>query len=99
MESAAWLSVYGRKFRGEGETLESDVEGVDVEGDGRRRGRVRVTDRGTDREGEEDGDYGMSDGEINDFESSSGVKYDPYYGTCFYLCNLCIRILGCVCVS
>jgi len=80
VESAAWLSVYGRKFRGEGETLESDVDGVDVEGDGRRRGRVRVTDRGTDREGEEeDGDYGMSDGEINDFESSSGVDYDPYY--------------------
>ncbi len=67
-ESAAWPSVYGRKFRGEGETFAND--------ESTRRRRVAVLDR---EEEEDDDDYTMSDQEINAFETRYGVEYDPYY--------------------
>mmetsp|Transcript_27835 Transcript_27835/g.50333 ORF Transcript_27835/g.50333 Transcript_27835/m.50333 type:complete len:261 (-) Transcript_27835:244-1026(-) len=71
-ESAAWPSVYARTLWGEGETFEDEGEGGQ-----RRRSRVSVLDR---EEGDvDDEEYGMSDEEIGDFESSSGVEYDPYY--------------------
>jgi len=73
-ESAAWPSVYARKFRGEGETFEND----EPRGGSRRSSRRVST---LDREDDEDDDdeYTMSDEEIADFESSNGVEYDPYY--------------------
>lgn len=71
-ETASWPSVYGRKYRGEGET--TAAEG------GReskwRRSRVSVMDR-EDEDG--DDDFGMTDEQITEFESKYGVEYDPYY--------------------
>ncbi|KAL9184949.1 hypothetical protein ACHAXT_002726 [Thalassiosira profunda] len=71
-ESGGWRSVYGRKFRGEGETLEAERAGE------RQRRRVAVLDREDEDEDEED-EFAMSDDEIADFENRYGVEYDPYY--------------------
>lgn len=70
-ESAAWRSVYGRKFRGEGEATRED------DGRERRRSQVAVLDR--EDEDDDDDEFAMSDEEIADFESRYGVEYDPYY--------------------
>lgn len=70
-ESAQWPSVYGRKFRGEGETFAPEDGGRQSSG---RRSRVSVLDEDEDEE-----EYNMSDSEIADFESKYGVEYDPYY--------------------
>lgn len=71
-ESGAWPSVYGRKFRGEGETVDN--------GDGSERSGSRRRVSTLDRENEEDEEeYTMTDDEIANFESSNGVEYDPYY--------------------
>ena len=84
-ESASWPSVYGRKFRGEGETLESSDE---RNGSGkrskRRRGSVSVLDREEDNDDEllDEDEFNsniMSDEEIKTFETTYGVEYDPYY--------------------
>lgn len=72
-ESAQWPSVYGRKFRGEGETFAPEDGGRQSSG---RRSRVSVLD---DDEDEDEEEYNMSDSEIADFESKYGVEYDPYY--------------------
>eukprot|EP00581_Thalassiosira_minuscula_P007706 CAMPEP_0183710152 /NCGR_PEP_ID=MMETSP0737-20130205/5975_1 /TAXON_ID=385413 /ORGANISM="Thalassiosira miniscula, Strain CCMP1093" /LENGTH=266 /DNA_ID=CAMNT_0025938375 /DNA_START=96 /DNA_END=896 /DNA_ORIENTATION=- len=72
-ESGEWKSVYGRKFRGEGETLEGEADGSS-----RRGRRTAVLDRDEDDDMEDDFD-GMSDEEIDEFESRYGVEYDPYY--------------------
>ena len=72
-ETASWPSVYGRKYRGEGET--TATEG------GReskwRRSRVSVMDREDDDD--DDDDYGMTDEQIAEFEAKYAVEYDPYY--------------------
>jgi len=71
MESAKWLSVYGRKYRGVGETIATAGRDVDgdaterVEGGGRRR-RGRRTGI-LDRDDDEDDDDGDDDG---------GYEYD-----------------------
>ncbi|KAL7530785.1 hypothetical protein ACHAXR_004919 [Thalassiosira sp. AJA248-18] len=76
-ESVQWPSVYGRKFRGEGETVDS---GDDGSKSSRRRARVSVLDRVQEEDDDEyDDEYAMSDDEINTFESKFGVEYDPYY--------------------
>ena len=40
---------------------------------------MAVADRDDDEEDDE-AEYGLSDEEIEDFESQTGVEYDPYYG-------------------
>ena len=80
MESAQWLSVYGRKFRGRGETTGD----TDTEGDVSRNRKSRVAtlnrqDNDYDIDDDEDDEYSMTDSEINTFEKQFGVEYDPYY--------------------
>ncbi|KAL7436729.1 hypothetical protein ACHAXM_008682 [Skeletonema potamos] len=72
-ETSSWPSVYGRKYRGEGETTASEG-GRDNKW---RKSRVSVIDR-EDGDGDDD-DYGMTDEQISEFESKYGVEYDPYY--------------------
>ena len=72
-ETANWPSVYARKYRGEGETTASEGERDSKW----RKSRVSVMDR-EDDDGDDD-DYGMSDDQISEFESTYGVEYDPYY--------------------
>ena len=95
MESARWLSIYGRKFRGRGETTTTvaydDGGGGGAEdGSGTRRRRnnrrrTKVLERDDDDdENDEDGtsssEYDrMSDAEIRNFESTYNIPYDPYY--------------------
>jgi len=78
-ESMNWPSVYARKFRGEGETYANERNSKD----GRKRGRgggVAVLDREDDELLDEDEfNSQMTDEEINAFESTYGVEYDPYY--------------------
>ncbi|KAK1748963.1 hypothetical protein QTG54_000902 [Skeletonema marinoi] len=71
-ETANWPSVYARKYRGEGETTASEGERDSKW----RKSRVSVMDREDDGD---DDDYGMSDDQISEFESTYGVEYDPYY--------------------
>ena len=85
-ESAQWLSVYGRKFRGRGETtIENELNNSDGGGggeeDGRRRKSRRVATLDRDDDDDDDDQYSsqMSDDEISNFESTYGVQYDPYY--------------------
>jgi hypothetical protein len=87
MESAQWLSIYGRKFRGRGETTVAaagDSGGVE-DGSTRRRRNVRQTkvlernDDDDDEDEEENTTYRMSDAEIQNFESAYNIPYDPYY--------------------
>ena len=92
MESARWLSVYGRKYRGEGKGGgagydENDDDGVD-RGGKRRRTRTGVLDRDVENDDDDDDDDDarrsspssrMSDDEILDFEKRYGISYDPYY--------------------
>ena len=69
MESAKWLSVYGRKYRGAGETIATaggDVDGdatERVEGGGRRRRgrRTGILDRDDDDDDDDDGGYEHED--------------------------------------
>ena len=88
-ESAGWPSVYARKFRGEGETIGEGGRGGGFDAAGGTKGkrgspRVAVADRDDDGDDDDDDDdeakYGLSDEEIEDFESQTGVEYDPYYG-------------------
>lgn len=72
-ELSSMPSVYGRYFRGEGETTASEG-GSDSK---RRKSRVSVMDR-EDDDGDDD-DYGMTDEQISEFESKYSVEYDPYY--------------------
>lgn len=84
-ESEGWTSVYGKRRRqsrqdGSSSGLEAQAEG------GRGRGsRTAVLERELeddedDEEDElEDDEYGMTDDEIEDFESKWGVEYDPYF--------------------
>ena len=74
-ETSSWPSVYGRKYRGEGETTATEG-GRDSKW---RRSRVSVMDREDDIEGDDDDDYGMTDEQIAEFETKYGVEYDPYY--------------------
>jgi len=71
-ESSTWPSVYGRKKRGRsgGDADEADDR------EPKRQGRVAILERD---EYEEEDEYGMSDDEIEQFEASYGVEYDPYY--------------------
>jgi hypothetical protein len=85
MESAQWLSIYGRKFRGRGETTAAtadDGDGVE-DGSTRRRRNARQTkvlERNDDDEDEDmSSKYRMSDIEIQNFESTYNIPYDPYY--------------------
>ena len=80
MESAQWLSVYGRKFRGRGETVESS-DGFDSDGEmsRNRKSRVATLDREDEDYDDEDEEYSMTDDEIKAFEKQYGVEYDPYY--------------------
>ena len=79
-ESISWPSVYARKFRGEGETYANERNSKS-DGSRRRRGRgVAVLDREDDELLDEDEfNSQMTDEEINTFESTYGVEYDPYY--------------------
>lgn len=88
MESAKWLSVYGRKYRGRGETTASGRSGggdEDERGEGvgrrRKRSRVATIDNEDDEDYEDDDDAPttMSSDEINAFESQYNIPYDPYY--------------------
>ena len=88
MESARWLSIYGRKFRGRGETTTTvaNDDGGGVEDGGstrRRRNRQRTKVLERDDDDDEDGmssKYNrMSDAEIRNFESTYNIPYDPYY--------------------
>jgi hypothetical protein len=92
MESAQWLSIYGRKFRGRGETTVATADGNDSggveDGSTRRRRNVRQTkvlERNDDDDDDEDENedmsskYRMSDAEIQNFESTYNIPYDPYY--------------------
>ena len=78
-ESMNWPSVYARKFRGEGETFVNERNSKD--GSRRKRGRgVAVLDReGDELLDEDEFNSQMTDEEINTFESTYGVEYDPYY--------------------
>ena len=79
-ESASWPSVYGRKFRGEGETVESSEERNGSNKRSKRRGSVSVLDREDDELDEDEFNSKiMSDEEIKTFETTYGVEYDPYY--------------------
>jgi len=77
-ESMNWPSVYARKFRGEGETYANERNSKD--GSRRQRRGVAVLDREEDELLDEDEfNSQMTDEEINTFESTYGVEYDPYY--------------------
>ena len=64
MESASWLSVYGRKFRGRGETTARAIDDEEVVedggGGGKRRGRSRrvstLSERNDDGDDDDDDD-------------------------------------------
>lgn len=75
-ESMNWPSVYARKFRGEGETYANERNSKD--GSRRKRRGVAVLDR-EDELDEDEFNSQMTDEEINTFESTYGVEYDPYY--------------------
>ncbi|KAL3766147.1 hypothetical protein ACHAWU_004147 [Discostella pseudostelligera] len=91
MESAKWLSVYGRKYRGRGETAATSDRGGGGEDDergdgvGRRRRRSRVAtmddedDDYYDDDDDDDAPTTMSSDEITAFESQYNIPYDPYY--------------------
>lgn len=87
MESARWLSIYGRKFRGRGETttVANDDSGGGVEdGSSTRRRRNRQQTKVLERDDDDNEDgmsskYRMSDAEIQNFESTYNIPYDPYY--------------------
>jgi hypothetical protein len=95
MESAKWLSVYGRKFRGrgggDGDTMTSSSNSSDGgEGEVNRRRRrsnyrrsVATMDSDDDYTSDEYDDGGgapmMSSSEISAFESQYNIPYDPYY--------------------
>ena len=68
-ESSTWPSVYGRKRRGGGDGEEADGR------EPKRQGRVALLER----DDYEEDEYGMSDDEIQEFEATYGVEYDPYY--------------------
>mmetsp|Transcript_15093 Transcript_15093/g.30721 ORF Transcript_15093/g.30721 Transcript_15093/m.30721 type:complete len:673 (-) Transcript_15093:306-2324(-) len=85
-ESEGWTSVYGKRRRqsredGSSSGLEAQAEG------GRGRGsRTAVLERELEDDDDdeeedelEDDEYGMTDDEIEDFESKWGVEYDPYF--------------------
>lgn len=72
-ESSSWPSVYGRKYRGEGETTASEG----VRDSKRRKSRVSLMDR-EEEEGDDD-DFGMTDEQIAEFEAKYNIEYDPYY--------------------
>jgi len=76
-ESMNWPSVYARKFRGEGETYVNERNSKD--GSRRERRGVAVLDREDDELNEDEFNSQMTDEEINTFESTYGVEYDPYY--------------------
>ena len=77
-ESMNWPSVYARKFRGEGETYANERNSND--GSRKKRRGVAVLDREEDELLDEDEfNSQMTDEEINAFESTYGVEYDPYY--------------------
>jgi len=75
-ESAAWPSVYGRKYRGEGETVGGENDDGGRRSSSQQRSRVSTLDREDD---EDEYNTAMTDDEIADFESTNGVEYDPYY--------------------
>ena len=75
-ESMNWPSVYARKFRGEGETYVNERNSKD--GSRRKRRGVAVLDR-EDELDEDEFNSQMTDEEINAFENTYGVEYDPYY--------------------
>ena len=91
MESAQWLSIYGRKFRGRGETTVAAADGGDSgnveDGSTKRRRNIRQTkvlERDDDDDDEDENEdmsskYRMSDAEIQNFESTYNIPYDPYY--------------------